>query len=211
MPSFHSLSSSIPLDQLIPSHKAHLESPSVSMKATQTSFLPFSIGCSLLRPSSPHLTLPLINISLSFAIWEAALQSFPHSTRTSSASPKLGICPMNKWYDTECKSLHQELRHAFRHSLPTYPTIRLVYRHLLRRKKRQFISQRRRELSALLAHSPKQFWGTILPRRSPPPTDLDTISMFSHTSNLSIRHSRLVLDSAYFPSLFLPPLLQQGH
>ena len=121
---------------------------------------------------------------LSSTIWDAALQSFPHSTRTSFASPKLWTCPKNKWYDTECKSLHQEFRHAFRHSLPTYPTIRLVYRRLLRHKKRQFISQRRRELSTLLAHSPKQFWGTILPQRSPPPTDLDTISMFSHTSNL---------------------------
>lgn len=77
---------------------------------------------------------------LSSTIWEAALQSFPHSTRTSSTSPKPGTCPRNKWYDTKCKSLHQELCHAFQHSLPTYPTIRLVYRRLLRRKKRQFIS-----------------------------------------------------------------------
>lgn len=36
---------------------------------------------------------------LSYAIWEAALQSLPHSTRTATTSRKPGNCPMNKWYD----------------------------------------------------------------------------------------------------------------
>ena len=41
---------------------------------------------------------------LSSAIWEVALKSFPHSTRTTS---KPGSCPMNKWYDEECKNFHR--------------------------------------------------------------------------------------------------------
>jgi hypothetical protein len=121
---------------------------------------------------------------LSSAIWEATLKSFPHSTRSTSISPKVGSCPMNKWYDDECKTLHRELRYAFTHSQPFYSDLKASYRRLLRHKKRLFVSHRRRELSALLAHSPKQFWHTILPRCSPLPPDLDPTSMFSHTSNL---------------------------
>lgn len=93
---------------------------------------------------------------------------------------------MNKWYDDECKTLHRELRYAFTHSQTLYPDLEASYRRLLRHKKRLFVSHRRRELSSLLAHSPKQLWHTILPRRSPLPSDLDPTSMFSHTSNLYI-------------------------
>ena len=46
---------------------------------------------------------------LSSAIWEATLKSFPHSTRSTSISPKVGSCAMNKWYVDECKTLHREL------------------------------------------------------------------------------------------------------
>ena len=60
----------------------------------------------------------------------------------------------------------------------------MSYRCLLRRKKRQFVSQRRRELSTLLAHSPKHLWRTILSRHSPLSSKLEPASMFSHTSNL---------------------------
>lgn len=94
---------------------------------------------------------------LSSAIWESALKSFPHSFRTTSTSRKAGTSPMNKWYGTECKLLHQDLGQAFRQSLPSYSAIQKNYRRFLRHKKRQFISQQRRELSALLTHSPKQF------------------------------------------------------
>ena len=91
---------------------------------------------------------------------------------------------MNKWYDDECKTLHRELRYAFTQSQPFYPDLKASSHCLLRCKKQLFVSHRRRELFAFLAHSPKQLWHTILPRFSPLPPNLDPTSMFSHTSNL---------------------------
>lgn len=140
--------------------------------------LPSETQFSLLDSTSTTYT------RLSSAIWEATLKSFPHSTRPTFTSRKVRFYPMKKWYDDECKTLHRELRYAFTHSQPFYPDNKASYHRLLRRKKQLFVSHRRRELSALLAHSPKQFWHTILPQHSPLPSDLDPTSMFSHTSNL---------------------------
>jgi hypothetical protein len=91
---------------------------------------------------------------------------------------------MNRWYDEDCKAFHRQIRHAFTHAHPSYPGLKVSYHRLLRRKKRLFISQRRYDLSISLTHSPKNFWHTILPHRSPLPSDLDPGSMFSHISTL---------------------------
>ena len=89
----------------------------------------------------PEVQFPSLNLAiakyqcLSSTIWKAALNSFPHSTHTSSDTTKMASCPMNKRYDEDCKSLHREIRHAFLHSCPTYPNIQKYYRRLLRQKK----------------------------------------------------------------------------
>jgi hypothetical protein len=121
---------------------------------------------------------------LSSIIWDAELESYPHPTQSTSTSPKHKSCPMNRWYDEECKSLHHQLQQAFTHAHPSYLGLKVLYCRLLRRKKNLFISQRRYDLSISLTHSPKNLWRTILPCRSPLPSDLDLDSMFSHISTL---------------------------
>ncbi|KAH9310534.1 hypothetical protein KI387_025569 [Taxus chinensis] len=118
---------------------------------------------------------------LSSIIHKDALDSYPHVTLTHHSKK---TCPMNQWYDEDCKAVHRQLHFASVHASPSFPSLKSAYRHLLRHKKRAFISRRRRELRESLLHSPKHFWRTILPWRSPPPLDLDPRSMYAHTSTL---------------------------
>jgi hypothetical protein len=61
---------------------------------------------------------------LSSIIWEVTLKSYPHITQYTSLSPNIGSCPMNQWYDTNCKPLHSQLRHAFSHDRCSYPSLK---------------------------------------------------------------------------------------
>ena len=131
----------------------YLRPPFASTKATPTS----SYRLSTLPPEAHFLSIDSTSARyrcLSSVMWEAALNSFPHPTHTTSTTPKPGSCPMNKWYDEDCKNLHQELQYAFLHSCSTYPDTKRSYCHLLRHKKRYYVPQRIRELSSLLAIPP---------------------------------------------------------
>jgi hypothetical protein len=148
-----------------------------------TSLLPISARGSHLESIFSRLASPDAKYTcLSSAIWEAAFRSYPHHTKSTSPSLKTRSCPMNKWYDNDCKLLHSQLRHAFTHTHSSYPHLKASYRRLLRHKKRLFISQQRRDLSASLICSPKTLWRTFFPHHSPLP--LDPKSMFTHTSSL---------------------------
>jgi len=80
--------------------------------------LPSKTQFSLLDSASTKYTC------LSTAIWEVALKSFPHSTCSISISPKVGSCPMNKWYDDECKTQHHEIRYSLTQSPPFYSNVK---------------------------------------------------------------------------------------
>lgn len=97
--------------------------------STLRKMLPSETQFSLLDSPSTKYT------HLSSAIWEAALKSFPHSTRSTSTSRKVRSCPMNKWYNDKCKTLHRELQYAFTHSQPFYLDLKASYHRRLRRKK----------------------------------------------------------------------------
>jgi hypothetical protein len=64
--------------------------------------------------SSPNFLLLVLGVwrtsskydHLSFAIWEAIHNSYPHTTRSPSCPLSFGSSLMNKWYDDDCKAHH---------------------------------------------------------------------------------------------------------
>jgi hypothetical protein len=106
----------------LPPHSLPRAQLTLSSALTSETRMPSSTH---LRPMLPSETqFSLLDAStkydyLSSTIGDTTLKSHTHSTQYTSTSPKNKSCPMNKWYDEECKALHCQFRHAFTHAHPT--------------------------------------------------------------------------------------------
>ena len=122
--------------------------------------------------------------SLASAIWDSALLSIPHRSPSSSRAKRRNTCPMNKWFDTDCKAFHRFVRIAFEVQSPAFSHLRLEYLRFLRRKKRSFASTQCSTLCSTFIQNPQIFWRTLFPRCSPPSSILNYRSLTSHICTL---------------------------
>lgn len=122
--------------------------------------------------------------SLANAIWESVILSIPHHSPISHRSKRQNTCPMNQWFDANCKSFHRFVRSAFETHSPDFTLLRYSYLHFLRCKKRSFVSFQCRSLCSTLIRNPQIFCRTLFPQCSPLPSILDFYSLTSHTITL---------------------------
>eukprot|EP01018_Ginkgo_biloba_P024385 Gb_38872 [translate_table: standard] len=136
-----------------------------------------------LLPSLDHTTnihekaTLLVNI-----LWNATTNVFPYYT-SSARTQRVGGCPMNNWFDEECKDLHCTYRTLLRHDPITAKSFHKIYRNTLRCKKRQFLFIHRRNMLATFRNHPKLFWRALLPRRKTCSITNPHI-WFQHASNI---------------------------
>ena len=125
----------------------------------------------LLSPASFDDSLATSDMfdSLASAIWDFALLSIPHRSPLSLTTNRQNTCPMNKWFDAECKAFHRSVHVAFEAQSPAFTHLRISYLRFLRHKKRSFAFFQCRTLCSMLIQNPQIFWRTLFPRCSPHP------------------------------------------
>ncbi|MCO5598120.1 hypothetical protein L7F22_052212 [Adiantum nelumboides] len=130
----------------------------------------------LLAIVDPHI--PLVELTQQFtkALHAAVETAFPHSGGSNSYNERKDNKPRNGWYDDECRQLRARLNKDIATRNTTHKQRKISFRHLVRRKKRNFLAQLKQELYELfLSQDSKETWKLFDEKQEATPiTSVDT-------------------------------------
>ena len=105
----------------------------------------------------PHAPLEEVTAQLAGTLHTSAAEHFPH-TSPRSTPPNQNV-PQNSWYDAECKETRLRLQQDESRGVRTHKQARSIFRRLVRRKKRAYLSKVEHEFYQLfLGQDSKEAW-----------------------------------------------------
>lgn len=108
------------------------------------------------------------NLQLTQVLKQCAHQIF---SRHSGRKFREKLC--NGWFDEECKLARLSMMEK-----GSQMEVMLLYKNLVKRKKRKFLRRKSLALSSKFQKNPKTFWAYLRTRSSPPDLDISTLMAY---------------------------------